>query len=65
VGAGRQPRVDELEADSVVDAARGLEAGYADAAHLATVRHVRAPVGLQVEADDLDRPDRLDPPVAG
>ena len=52
--------VDQLQADPLVDAALRLVAGDADPADLARVRDVRAAVGLEVEAHDLDRPDLLD-----
>src|SRR5829696_3516301 len=53
--------VHELETDALVDPALGLVARDADATHLARVRNVGAAVGLQVEADDLDGSNLLDP----
>jgi hypothetical protein len=47
----------ELDPDALVDAALGFVAGDADRADLAGVRDVRAAIGLEVEPDDLDRPD--------
>src|SRR6185436_10628984 len=54
-------RVDELDPDPLVDAPLRFVARDADAADLARVGHMRPSVGLEVEADDLDRPDLLDP----
>src|SRR4051812_15675712 len=53
-------RVDQFDADALVDAALGLVAGDLDATDFAGVGDVRPAIGLQVEPDDLDRPDLLD-----
>ncbi len=54
-------RLLECDPDPLVDAALALVAGHPDPADLAGVGDVRAAIGLQVEADDLDRADLVDP----
>ncbi len=49
--------VDELDPNPLVDPALGFVAGHPDPADLRRARDVRPAVGLQVKADDLDRPD--------
>src|SRR4029077_13494326 len=56
VGGGRH----ELDADALVDPALGLVADDPDPADLAGVGDMRPAIGLEVEADDLDRPDLHD-----
>src|SRR5262245_25138209 len=51
----------ELDADALVDPALRFVAGHPDRPDLAGVRDVGPAVGLEVEPDDLDRPDLLDP----
>src|SRR5689334_20167404 len=53
-------RIDELDADPLVDPAFRFVARHPDLADLASVRDVRATIRLEVEPDDLDRPDLLD-----
>ena len=54
-------RILERDADALVDAALALVAGDPDRPDLAGVRHVGPAIGLEVEPDDLDGPDLLDP----
>ena len=56
-GSGVQGSVDQLDPDPLVDPALRFVAGDPDPADLARVRDVRPAVGLEVEADDLDRSD--------
>src|SRR3954468_19039031 len=49
-----------LDPDPLVVLALALGAHNAYAAHLGGRQHVRAAVGLPVEADDVDHPERVD-----
>jgi hypothetical protein len=57
--------IDQDDPDPLVDPALALVSGHPDATDLAGVRDVRPAVRLEVEPDDLDGPDRLDPSGAG
>jgi len=53
--------VDQLDPNPLVDPALGFVAGHPDPADFRRARNVRPAVGLEVEADDLDRSNLGDP----
>src|SRR6266536_6540973 len=59
-GVRRHDSVRDLDPDALVDAALGLIAGHPDVADFAGVGDVGPTVGLEIETDDLDRPDLAD-----
>src|SRR4029079_6891515 len=53
-------RVVDLEPDSLVPLALGLGPGHRARPHLVGGQHVGAAVGLLVQPDDVDHPERVD-----